>query len=204
MQRYEAALDGLPTGPGSRIIRAAEVKAWEHGLQFHARVRWLAERVEAAALSTYAAERARGYADGRAEGEQEAARLVVETVAAVDRYMATLEQEVAALAISVVRRMIGALEPPDLVARVAARAVLDFRRSKWLKLTVHPDAAERVSQLVNEIIGNPGFCCTVEADASLDPGGCVLASELAVVDAGIETQLAAFAEAFRAMRREAI
>jgi type III secretion protein L len=203
MQQPEAGIDGLPIGPGSRIIHAADAEAWQDGFQFYLQAQRRAERVEAAALGAHAAEQARGYAEGRAEGEREAARLVAETVAAVDRYIATLQQEIAGLAISVVRRVIGEFDMSDLVARAAARAVPEFRRSKWLKLKVHPNAAAQVTRALEELIKDPGFCCTIEPDATLGPDACVLASELAIVDASIETQLAAFADAFGAPRREA-
>jgi type III secretion protein L len=203
MQYQDAAIDALATGPGSRIIRAADAEAWESGINFYQQVRQQAERVEAAALASYDAERARGYADGKAEGEREAARLVIETVAAVDRYLAGLEQDVAGLAMNVVRRAMGEFDMADLVARAAAHAAPDFRRSKWLKLTVHPDAVERVSRAVKDVITDGGFCCSVEADNKLGPDACILASEVAIVDAGIETQLAAFADAFGNLRLEA-
>jgi hypothetical protein len=132
MLHQDAGNEALPTGPGSRIIRAADAEAWERGVNFYLQVQQRAERVEADAIATYDAERARGYADGKAEGEREAARLVIETVAAVDRYLARLEQDVAGLAMSVIRRAIGELDVRDLVARAAAQAVPDFRRSKWL------------------------------------------------------------------------
>jgi type III secretion protein L len=88
MQQHETGVDELPTGPGSRIIRSAAAEAWQDGLEFCLQARRRAEHVEAAALGAHAAERARGYADGRAEGEREAARPVIETVGAVDRYIA--------------------------------------------------------------------------------------------------------------------
>jgi type III secretion protein L len=202
MLHQDAGNEALPTGPGSRIIRAADAEAWERGVNFYLQVQQRAERVEADAIATYDAERARGYADGKAEGEREAARLVIETVAAVDRYLARLEQDVAGLAMSVIRRAIGELDVRDLVARAAAQAVPDFRRSKWLKVTVHPGAVELVSRAIKEVITDPGFCCAVEADSKLGPDACILASEVAIVDAGIETQLAAFADAFRDLKRE--
>jgi type III secretion protein L len=203
MRPSEASIDQLPTRPGSRIVHAADAEAWQNGFQFSLQAQRRAERVEAAALGAHAAERARGYAEGRAEGEREAARLVVETVAAVDAYMATLPREVAGLAMSVVRRVIGEIDAPDLVARAAACAVAEFRRSRWLKVKVHPDAAARVTRALEQVIKDPGFCCTIEADAALGPDACILASEVAIVDAGIETQLAAFADVLGAPRREA-
>jgi type III secretion protein L len=203
VQQPEAVVDELPAGPGSRIIHAADAEAWQDGLEFYLRARRQAERVEAAALGAHAAERARGYAEGRAEGEREAARLLIETVAAVDRYIATLQREIAGLAMTVIRRVIGEIEVPDLVARVAARAVPEFRRSKWLTVKVHPDAAVRVTRALEEVIKDQGFCCTIEADPTLGLDACILASEFAIVDAGIETQLAAFADAFGAPSRKA-
>src|SRR5262245_56789699 len=124
----QISLDDLPAAPGSRIVRAAQVEAWQDGYRFLAAVREAAGKVEESARSTYAAAYAKGYQEGRAAGAIEASRLVRDTTLGVDRYLAKLESEIGALALGVVRRVLGDLDIADVVARAAAQALAEFRQ----------------------------------------------------------------------------
>lgn len=191
-------LDDLPPEPGVKVLRAAEAAAWQDGYRFLAAVRRAAARIDEAARKTYAVEYARGYADGRTAGANEAARLVSETALKVDRHLASLEQDIGALALDVVRRVLGEFDAAELVARAAAQAVGEFRREKCLKVTVHPAAAERVRAALAAVAQQDGPVPSVESDAALDQRACILASDFAVVDASLEAQLQTFAAAFAA------
>jgi type III secretion protein L len=181
------ALDDLPSEPGSRIVRAPQAEAWQDGFEFLAAVRAVASRVDEEARATYAAAYERGYEEGRAAGAQEASALVRDTTLAVDRYLAKLENEIGALAMSVVRRVLGELDVKDLVARAAIQALTEFRQQKNLRVTVHPAAADRVRTALDAC----GLTATVESNSGLDEGACTVASDFAVVDAGIDVQLRA-------------
>lgn len=196
MRRQPASIDGLPQGPGSRILRAADADAWQLGFSFCVQARQRAAEIEHAARQAYDAERARGYADGKAEAAREATTRIAETSLAVDRYLAGMEGHVARLAIGIVRRLLGELDAADVVGRIVAGAIADFRREKWLKIKVHPTVVEQVRASIERSAGEPSPAVTVEADARLSTDACVVASEFAVVDAGVEAQLAAIAAAF--------
>jgi type III secretion protein L len=182
------SLDELPAEPGSRIVRAADAAAWQDGYRFLEAVREAAGKVEETARAAYTAAYEKGYADGRAAGAIEASRMVRDTTLAVDRYLARLENEIGALALSVVRRMFGDLDVTDLVGRAATRALAEFREEKNLRVTVHPAAADRVTAALAASNLAP---VTVESDPSLDEGACIVASDFAVVDASIDVQLRA-------------
>lgn len=186
------SLDDLPAGPGSRIVRAAQVGAWQDGYRFLAAVREAADKVEENARSTYAAAYAKGYTEGRAAGAIEATRLVRETTLGVDRYLTKLESEIGALALGVVRRVLGELDMADLVAHAAALALAEFRQEKIVKVTVHPEAIDRVS-IALAALAQGDATVTVESDPALERGACIVASDFAVVDASVEVQLRAFA-----------
>jgi type III secretion protein L len=192
------SLDDLPREPGVNVVRAAEAAVWQDGFRFLAAVRRAAAQVNEVARKTYAVEYARGFAEGRAAGANEAARLVSETTAKVDRHLASLEQEIGALALNVVRRVLGELDAGELIARAAAQAVGEFRREKWLKVTVHPAVADRVRAVLAALPPDRGPTLTVESDPALDERACIVASDIAVVDASLEAQLEAFAAAFAA------
>jgi type III secretion protein L len=183
------ALDDLPAEPGSRIVRSAQAEAWQDGYAFLAAVREAASQVDENARDTYAAAYQKGYEEGRAAGAQEASQLVRDTTLAVDRYLAKLENEIGALAMSVVRRVVGELDVKDLAARAAIQALTEFRQQKNLRVTVHPAAADRVRTALDAC----GLTVTVESNPGLDEGACIVASDFAVVDAGIDVQLRALA-----------
>jgi type III secretion protein L len=187
------SLDDLPKEPGSRIVRTSDVEVWRDGYLFLAAVREAASEVEEHARSTYAAAYEKGYEEGRAAGAAEATSLVIKTTQAVDRYLTGLENEIGVLALSIVRRVFGELDLADLVAVAAAQALAEFRRDKNLKVTVHPCAADRVSKALAALTHLNETSLTVEFDAALDEGACIVASDFAVVDASIETQLQAVA-----------
>jgi type III secretion protein L len=181
----------LPGGPGTRIVRSTEVEAWRDGFRFLKEAGADADRVGEAARNAYELEHARGYAEGRAAGAAEAARLVAEIRHGIDQYMESIEGQIAELALDVVRRILGQLEVGDLVARAAKEAAVDFRRTRFLKITAHPEVVDRVR---STFAGHQGAAVTIEADPCLAKTACVIASEMAVVDAGIDAQLAAIAE----------
>lgn len=182
-----AAQRDLPRAPGRKIVRAAEESAWRDGFRFLTEIR-----------SIQAAERARGFAEGKAAGSQEASRLVAQTSAQVQKYMASLDKQVAQLAFDIVRRVLGEFDDSELVARAARAALADLREAKAVTIKVHPSAALRVSEAIADLVeagGEDGFAVSIETDAEMAEQSCVLSTEFAVVEATVETQLAAIAQA---------
>jgi type III secretion protein L len=199
----QISLDDLPAGPGTRIVRAAQIEVWQDGYQLLAAVREAAGKVEENARNTYDAAYAKGFAEGRSAGAIEASRLVCDTTLAVDRYLAKLEGEIGALALGVVRRVLGEFDVADVVARAAAQALAEFRQEKFLKVTVHPAAVERVGTALAALTQEGGPTVTVESDPALDQDACIVTSDFAVVEASIEAQLRALANGLRSGGREA-
>jgi type III secretion protein L len=198
----QLSLDDLPGSPGVRILRAAEVDAWRDGYRFLTAAWETAEQIEASARQAYVAELKRGRDEGLASGEKEAARLVSEAVVKVDRYLASIEEDIAHLSLGVVRSVLGEFDAAEVVAHAAARALADFRRGKSLKITVHPEVNERARSILEELVRDTGLAFTieVESDPRVGPRSCIIASEFAVVDASIDTQLTAIENAVRAGR----
>src|SRR5690606_18082210 len=134
----------LPTRPTARILPAAEARAWQDGFVLLETARREAQQTRDRARHAYASEYARGYDDGKAAGDADAARLVAETVAKVDHYLAGLKAEVAGLAVDIVKRVLGEFEVSDLVAHAADRAIADIRRARFIRLSIHPDVLDAV------------------------------------------------------------
>ena len=188
--------DGPTTGS---VLNARDVKAWQDAFEFlsHAEKQIAEQKTEAeqTAARLYEAERARGYEDGKAE----ATKLITETTLKVDRFLQSIEPQVAKLAMSVVQRVLGNFDTRDLVAAAAAHAIADLRREKGLTVTVHPDVVDSVSREFARLGLSGRIEVTIEGNPSLDRTACIVASDLAVVDASIKTQLAAIASAIGAV-----
>ncbi len=190
--------DRLSTlGGGGRIVRGPEVDIWQKAAMTLRKAEDLAS-----------SEMSRGYTEGHEKGVRDglasvkeknaaAAEQLARTVTAVDRYLGSLESEVADLAMGIVRQVLGTFENADLVARLAGEALANFRRAKHLKITVHPDACAKVRDEVNARVEREGLAVTiaVAGDPTMGPTDCRLASEFAIVDADLETQLSALAGA---------
>ena len=187
---------GATTGS---VLNARDVKAWQDAFEFlNQAEKQIAEQkteAEEAASRLYEAERVRGYEDGKAE----ATKLVTETTLKVDRFLQSIEPQVAQLAMSVVNRVLGNFDTRDLVAAAAAHAIADMRREKRLTVTVHPDSVDSVSREFARLGVSKLMEVTIEANPTLDPAACVIASDLAVIDASIKTQLTAIATAIGAV-----
>ena len=195
LNRQQSA-DGPTTGS---VLNARDVKAWQDAFEFlNDAEKQIAEektQAEEAASRLYASERARGYEDGKAE----ATRLITETTLKVDRYLQSIEPQVAQLAMSVVHRVLGNFDTRDLVAAAAGHAVADLRREKQLTVTVHPDVVDSVSKEFARLGLSSRIEVSIEGNPSLEPTACIIASDLAVVDASVQTQLAAIAAAIGAV-----
>jgi type III secretion protein L len=188
--------DGPTTGS---VLNARDVKAWQDAFEFlnHAEKQIAEEKTQAeeAASRLYEAERARGYEDGKAE----ATKLITETTLKVDRYLQSIEPQVAKLAMSVVNRVLGNFDTRDLVAAAAAHAIVDLRREKGLTVSVHPDVVDSVSREFARLGLSGRMEVTIEGNPALDRTACIVASDLAVVDASVQTQLSAIAAAIGAV-----
>ncbi len=197
MSKPDAMTGDLPKRPHARILRAAEASAWLNGYGFLDAARREARQLRDASRRAYELERARGYEEGKAQGSAEAARLVSEAAIKVDRYLGTIKGEVAILALDVVKRMLGEFDVSMLVAKAASHAVAQIRRAKYLKVRVHPNAAAMVQNELDALMRASDVALTVEisADDTLDPSACAVSTDIAVIDASIEAQLAAIAAA---------
>ena len=81
----------------------------------------------------------------------------------------------------------------------------EVRRAKYLKFRVHPQNLTRLRDELNADLQNTdlGMSVEIEADDTLALGACILSTDIAVIDAGIEAQLEAISAAIAPKSREA-
>ena len=185
----------IPASPTRKILRQAEAEHWLEGFAFLEAAKAQAERELAKVRDVIEESRREGYEAGRIDGERQAAALLVKTTADVNRYMAGLDRQIAELSLAVVEKLLGRFDEAELVARLAQQALQSFQHERDVTITVAPALAERVAELVSRHNTNDMLKIAVLPDPRLDGSKCVLANAVAVVDAGLDTQLSVIRDA---------
>jgi type III secretion protein L len=187
----------IPAGEAETLARAGEILAEAE--------RQAAEIAEEAKRG-YERECRRGFETGRAEGQAAVLKRVLEEQAVLDRNLADLEQDIAELAISVARAVIGKAAEGEVALALAQRALREMRREKRAELRVAPPLVAEVRARIESILGEfPEIeLVNVVEDSSLEAGKVVLESKLGRVDADVEMLLAEFdAHLARILRQRA-
>lgn len=157
------------------------------------------ERLHAQQQARFDADCARGHAQGVAQGVQAgreaAAEAVADTLTTLAREAAEerarLRHAVGALALQVVRKLLGHFGDDSVLAALAATAAEDLLGAPPLALVVHPDVCEAVRDRLAAMAAGPQTLhCEVRADPAAAHGLCRLETEHGSVDASLDAQLA--------------
>lgn len=185
--------------PGTRVLTAAQLASWTEAEGLVAAARAQAEAIVAGAQAAYQRECERGYADGLAEAQMAQAEKMIETVGRTVDYFAQVEADMVALVMGAVRKIIDDYSDAERVLIVVKNALSVVRNQKQMTLRLHPQQVEVVRARVNELLSAyPGVgYLDIVADGRLGPQACILESEIGLVEASIEGQIAALQTAFQ-------
>lgn len=195
----------LDIDPAARVVRAAELGAWRDAQQAVAAACEQAEAIVAGAQAAYEAERERGHREGKEEASHELSANMAEQYVRVARYYDGIEDQVAGLVMQGVRRIIGGYSDHERVLHSARSALAAVRNQKQITLRLHPDNVDYVKSRSAELLADyPGVgLLDVVPDNRLAADCCVLESDIGVVEASTESQMAALEAAFRKARGNA-
>ncbi len=178
--------------PAGRVIKAADYAATLEAQDILAAARAEAGRIVADAKATYESEKIRGREDGLAEGKEWAAEQMLETAARGADYLASLEERVVDVVVRSLRRIVGEMDDRERIVRVVRHALEVVRNQRQVILRVSPAEIDAVRARLHEILaGFPGVT-NLEVTAA---GGCILETEIGVVDASVDVQLEAIVKA---------
>ncbi|MET4580102.1 HrpE/YscL family type III secretion apparatus protein [Ottowia thiooxydans] len=185
--------------PGTQVLRAAEVNAWADAEAMLEAARAQADAIVAGANDAFEKERQRGYAEGVAEARMEQAEKMIDTVSRTVDYFAKVESDMVALVMAAVRKIIDDFDDEQRVVIVVKNALSVVRNQKQMTLRVNPRQVDAVRAHTNELLAAyPGVgYLDIVPDGRLDAEACILESEIGMVEASIEGQIAALQAAFQ-------
>ncbi|MDH2326593.1 hypothetical protein QCN27_06905 [Cereibacter sp. SYSU M97828] len=175
----------LPDRPTARVIRAAEAEAWQDGFTFLARAHAEAEALRATVDAEIATAREQGRAEGRLQGEAEAADLLIATQREVDGYLAGIEPHLIDLTFRIIAEILDGPSDGELIARAARRALDTFRGTEAVTLSVP------AAQLADVEARLSGLGLRIAPDRHLTGRQCILSSPASSIDISIDAQLQA-------------
>jgi type III secretion protein L len=178
---------------------AYEKQAEVEKQQLLADARKQADAIVAGAQAAFEEERQRGYADGMAEAQMEQAEKMIETVSRTVDYFSKVETDMVALVMSAVRKIIDGYDDADRVLIVVKNALSVVRNQKQMTLRLHPQQVDTVRARVNDLLAAyPGVgYLDIVPDGRLGMEACILESEIGLVEASIDGQIAALQGAFQ-------
>ncbi|HZZ84409.1 MAG TPA: FliH/SctL family protein [Anaeromyxobacteraceae bacterium] len=153
-----------------------------------------------AAAAAAEAQRVEATRAGREEGRAEAAALLLSAAAARDRLLEAAREELVELALAIAAKVLrrALASERDAVCELVGAALAEARGQGRVRVRLHPDdvvsAAEHRGSLA-QAAGTEAL--ELVEDASLCRGDAVVETEAGLVDARVETQLAALRRALQ-------
>jgi type III secretion protein L len=190
-------LIGAEIGAHGAVIKARDYAALLSAEDVLAKAREEADLIRAEAQAEYAQQKERGYREGLEQGKAEMAERVVATMSQSNLYFSKLENVLIDVVVKSTRRVIGDFNDRERVERIVRKALELLRNQHNVRIKVPPAQAEALKARVEELLAAfPRIqVLDVQADPRLPEDGCVLETDLGVIDATVETQLRAIQKA---------
>lgn len=155
------------------------------------------DRILAEAREEYARQKEAGYAAGFERGKAEMAEQVVATVSQSAQYLAQLEGTLVDVVMKALRRILGECDERERTERVVRTALELLRQQHQVRIKLPPAQLELLRDRLSALQAAFPRIHSLEvmADPRLPADGCVLETELGVIDASLETQLRAIEKA---------
>jgi len=179
--------------PDRKIIPAGDYQAYLDAQGLIARAKLQAEHIVSDAQTEFENQKQLGHQEGLMQGRLEIAEEMVDSVSKTVDYFSGLEKHIVDIVTKAVRKVIGDLDDRDCVVRVVRNALAVARNEAKVTVRVCSDQREAVQSRLDEIMRPyPGIhFIDVVADSRLQSGGCILETEIGVVDASVDVQLKA-------------
>ena len=184
---------GIQFPPEKKVIKAKEYLVFMEAEKVIEKALEEAQRIVDEARKAYEAEKKKGYQAGLLEGKMTISQQMIDTVTSTVSYLASVEEKVSDIVIAALRKIIGEMDDKELVLKVVKNALALVRNEKQVTLRVSPKQVQTVKESLNQILADfPTIhFIDVMGDGRLKEGGCILSTEIGVVDASVEVQLEA-------------
>jgi type III secretion protein L len=186
-------LNNLSLEPETKVVSATEYQSVLDAEGIVAAANEQAQQILADARAEYDRQKKQGYDDGVADGQMEISEEMVDVVSKSVDYFSKLEGRVVELVSLAIKKVIGEMDDRDRITAIVKQALAVARTQAKVTVRVCPDDVDAVNERLGEIMRPyPAIqFVDVVSDSRLPSSGCILETEVGVVDASIDVQLKA-------------
>ena len=176
------------TEQAKSIIQQAKKEA-EH-------IKSQAQKVLEEAQQHYEDERRRGFEEGREEGKTEWIQKIIEAGMAKEKMLEEAEPQVIRMVMDMAEKVIGRALEKGAVVEVIKKTIEESSGKKII-VKINPQDWETVKARENELANSidQRRSISVREDENVGPGGCIVETELGIIDARLELQMKAIRNA---------
>ncbi len=183
-----------------RVLKKAQYQNWLSASGLLKAAEEEALKITAAAHAAFEQQKTLGWQAGVEEARVQQAIMVQKTLHQCQQYYSQVGHQLAQVVMQALRKIVHDYDNTELTLNTVRQALSLVSHQKQVMLYVQPEQASFVREQVARIMQADPQMDYVEvfADPSMGRGGCRLETEVAVIDASIEGQLAALASALTA------
>jgi len=184
---------------GGKVVRASDYSRWVSAKHVLGEARVQAKVIRDHARQEHVAERERGYQEGLREARAMQVAEMDATLRQARAYLDGIEGEMVDLVMDCVREIIGELDARERIVRIVRGALGRARRQKQAVLRLHTDDVAAVLAWRDDLLAEfPAVeDLDIVATAQMARGACRVETEIGVIEAGVDAQLAALEQALR-------
>ncbi|HSJ01070.1 MAG: HrpE/YscL family type III secretion apparatus protein [Verrucomicrobium sp.] len=199
---------GIALEPSTRVIKSEDYAvlagakaivdaAITESVRLRTQAQKDAEQKRQEAQDEYERRHEEGFKEGQEEGKAEIAGQIMECMTQSAAYFSKVEGVMVDLVIRALRRVLGKFDQREIVEQAVRHALETTRNEGHVTVRVAPAQAEWLQSRVNTMLESCPKVQFLEVlpDERLAEDGCVLETEIGVVDASIQTQLRAIEKA---------
>ena len=131
--------------------------------------------------------------EGYEEGIGKLNDLLLEFHRKRDRMIEDSRSDLLRLSVRIAEKVLGREleENEDALADIVIKAIRGIRHEKRIQIRVHPDDLEKIRSKRQKLLDEVGAGKELEfqEDRSVSPGGCIVETDLGIIDARLDTQL---------------
>jgi len=180
-----------------KVLKEAEYAALLDASRVIEEARAEAQRIVAEAAQQAEAQRRRGHEEGVRHAKAEYAQRLVSDAMASERQLRALRSSMAGIVVKALGQFIADADPAELFEAALLRVDALIRAEPFISIRVSPAQEATLRLVLAKLSGEAQWTMSisVQADAALADGECVVQTSSGTLNIGVEAQLDAFRRA---------
>lgn len=192
----EITTDKLQLSSHVKVLKASEYNRYLNAQELVDAAEEKAADIIRQAEDTFQEQKQKGYHDGLLKAQQKQSQMMLDTLNQCNHYFKKSENILANIVIQSVRKLIGNFDDLDLALNMTRQSMQTITNQRQVTLHITPTQVDDVKARLGQVMKEFPEVSYVEvtADERVEPGGCLLETEVGVIDGTLENQLAVIEE----------